>query len=131
MIIQSANAGHYCFQALIKHDPRIFLTEELKQRKQLDLPPYKHMLLVKLRGRNAEKVKEAALGLSERLIKLKNPAIKVISVNPGQPAKLRDNFYYQILIRASRVQAACRLLKLHLKETNYSGIIVTVDVDPV
>lgn len=131
MIIQSANFGHYCFHALIKHEPRIFLAEELKQRRQLNLPPYKHMILVKLRGRSLEKVKEAALRLSERLNKLKSPAIKVISLNCGEPPKLRGNFYYQILIRASRVQAACRELKLHLKESNYSGIIVTVDVDPV
>lgn len=131
MIIQSANAGHYCFQALIKHDPRIFLSEELKQRKQLNLPPYKHMILVKLRGKSAEKVKESALRLSERLNKLKSPAMKVISLNCGEPPKLRGNFYYQILMAASRPQPVCRLLKLHLKETNYSGIIVTVDVDPV
>jgi len=131
MIIQSANFGHYCFQALIKQDPRIFLTEELKQRRQLGLPPYKHMVLVKLRGRSAEKVKEAALKLSERLTKIKSPVIKVLSVNCAEPPKLRNNFYYQILIRASRTPPACRLLKLHLKETNYSGIIVTVDVDPV
>jgi len=131
IIIQSANFGHYCFQALIRHDPRIFLTEELKQRRQLNLPPYKHMILVKLRGKSAEKVKEAALRLSERLNKAKSPGFKVISLNYGQPAKLRGNFYYQILIRAARVQPACRLLKLHLKESNYSGIIVTVDVDPV
>jgi len=131
IIIQSANAGHYCFQALIKHDPRIFLTEELKQRRQLDLPPYKHMILVRLRGKRAEKVKGAAFSLSERLNKIKSPGFKMLSLNCGEPAKLRGNFYYQILIRASRVQAACRLLKLHLKEGNFSGIIVSVDVDPV
>ena len=131
IIIQSANAGHYCFQALIKNDPRIFLTEELKQRRQLGLPPYKHMISVKLRGRSMEKVKEAALGLSERLGKIKSQGFKILSLNCGQPAKLRGNFYYQILIRASRLQQACRLLKLRLKEGNFSGIIVTVDVDPV
>jgi primosomal protein N' (replication factor Y) (superfamily II helicase) len=131
MIIQSANANHHCFQALIKNDPQIFLKEELKQRKQLNFTPYKHMILLKIRGINLEKVKKASSDLFEKLSKIKTASIKMLSLNPGQPAKLRGNFYYQILMRASSVEKASHFLKLHLKEEHYSGIIVTVDVDPV
>jgi primosomal protein N' (replication factor Y) len=131
IIIQSSNANHHCFQALIKNDPQLFLTEELKQRKQSNLAPYKHMILIKARGGNLEKVKKAASDLFERLNRIKAIGIKLLSLNCGQPAKLRGNFYYQILMRASNVQSASRFLKLHLKEGHYSGIIVTVDVDPI
>jgi len=131
MIIQSVNANHHCFQALIKNDAQIFLKEELKQRKQLNFAPYKHMILLKLRGVNLEKVKKAAQDLFERLNRIKTSSVKVLALNPGQPAKLRGNFYYQILMRASSVEKAGYFLKLHLKEGHFSGIIVTVDVDPV
>ena len=131
MIIQSVNANHHCFQALIKNDPRIFLEAELKQRKQLSLAPYKHMILLKLRGINFDKVKKTAQDLFERLSQIKTSSIKLLSLNAGQPAKLRGNFYYQILMRASSVEKASHFLKLHLKDGHYSGIIVTVDVDPV
>ncbi len=131
MIIQSANANHHCFQALIKNDPQIFLKEELKQRKQLNFAPYKHMILLKIRGINLEKVKKAAQDLFEKLGKVKTGSIKMLALNPGQPAKLRGNYYYQILMRASSVEKASHFLKLHLKEEHYSGIIVTVDVDPI
>jgi len=131
MIIQSVNVNHHCFQAIIKNDPQLFLQEELKQRKQLNLAPYKHMLLIKLRGINLEKVKESAHDLFERLSLIKTSSIKMLSLNPGQPAKLRGNFYYQILMRASSPEKASHFLKLHLKEGHFSGIIVTVDVDPV
>ena len=131
MIIQSVNANHHCFQALIKNDPQIFLKEELKQRKQLNFAPYKHMILLKLRGVSLEKVKKAAQDLFERLSRIKTSSIKMLSLNPGQPGKLRGNFYYQILMRASSVEKAGKFLKLHLKEGHFSGIIVTVDVDPI
>jgi len=131
MIIQSANANHYCFQAVIKNDVQIFLKEELKQRKQLNFSPYKHMILIKLRGASLDKVKKAAQDLFERLGGIKTSSIKMLSLNPGQPAKLRGNFYYQILMRASSVEKAGKFLRLHLKEGHFSGIIVTVDVDPV
>ncbi|MEI6832319.1 MAG: primosomal protein N', partial [Candidatus Omnitrophota bacterium] len=131
IIIQSANANHHCFQALIKNDPQLFYKEELKQRKQLNFAPFKHMILVRLRGESLEKVKQAACDLFEKLNKIKTSSIKMLSLNPGQPAKLRGNFYYQILMRASSVEKASHFLKLHLKDGHYSGIIVTVDVDPV
>jgi len=131
MIIQSANVQHYCFQALIKNDPGLFYKEELKQRKQLNFAPFKHMILVRLRGESLEKVKQASSDLFSELNKIKTMSLKMLSLNPGQPAQLRGNFYYQILMRASSVEKASHFLKLHLKDLHYSGIIVTVDVDPL
>jgi len=131
IIIQSANVNHHCFQALIKHEPQLFYQEELKQRKQLNFAPFKHMILVRLRGENLEKVKQAAGDLFARLNIIKTTSLKMLSLNPGQPAQLRGNFYYQILMRATSAQKASHFLKLHLKETHFSGIIVTVDVDPI
>ncbi|MDD5109069.1 MAG: primosomal protein N' [Candidatus Omnitrophica bacterium] len=131
MIIQSANASHHCFQALIKNDPELFYERELAQRKQLNLAPFKHMILLKIRGINPEKVKKASVDLFQRLNALKTASMKILSLNCGQPAKLRGNFYYQILMRASSPQKASHFLKSHLKEWHYSGIIVTIDVDPV
>ena len=131
VIIQSANVNHHCFQALIKNNPQLFLKEELRQRKQLQFSPFKHMILLKIRGADLDKVKKSAQDLFQRLNKIKTLSIKMLSLNPGQPAKLRGNFYYQILMRASGVEKASYFLKLHLKETHFSGIIVTVDVDPV
>ena len=131
IIIQSSNANHHCFQALINNDPLLFFKEELRVRKQLNFPPFKHMILLKIRGVNLEKVKQASADLSARLSRIKTASIKMLSLNPGQPAKLRGNFYYQILMRASSVEKASQFLKLHLKETHFSGIMVTVDVDPI
>lgn len=131
IIIESSNSNHHCFKALINKDPLFFLKEELKERKQLKFPPFKHMVLVKIRGKDIDKVKKASYDLFEKLNKIKTSSLKLISLSPAQPPKLRGNFYYQILIRASSPKAASSFLKLHLKSERYSGIIITVDVDPV
>jgi len=131
VIIQSANANHYCFQALIKNNPQLFFKEELKTRKQLQFSPFSHMILLKIRGQDLDKVKAAAQDLFQKLNKIKTTSLKLLALNPGQPEKLRGNFYYQILMRAPNVERATHFLKLHLKEAHFSGIIVTVDVDPV
>ena len=89
------------------------------------------MILLKIRGANEEKVQQAAQALFGQLSKIKTTSIKMLALNPGQPAKLRGNFYYQILLRTVNVKRANQFLKLHLKETHFSGIIVSIDVDPV
>jgi primosomal protein N' (replication factor Y) len=139
MLIQTYLPRHYCFKALESKDINIFYDEELKQRKQLGFPPYQHIALVKLRGKKENRVKEASNTLFNRLKKYSesnskmktNRAIKVVSVNPGRPLKLRDNFYWQILIKSRFPLKLAKFLKINLKDFSHSGIIVTVDVDPL
>jgi primosomal protein N' (replication factor Y) len=131
LIIQSVNPNHHCFRALIKNNPQIFFKEELRQRKQLNFAPFKHMILLKIRGTSLDKVKKTSYALFERLSKNKTTSLKLLSLNCAIPPKLRGNFYYHILMRATDCQKASHFLKLHLKEIRFSGIIVIVDVDPV
>ncbi len=133
VIIQTHLPNHYSFRALENNDINIFYDEELKQRKQLGFPPYQHLCLVKLRGKKENNVEVASNTLFERLQKCSaaNRAIKVVSLGPSQPARLRGNFCWQILIKGSFPLKIVKFLKLHLKSFPHSGIIVTIDVDPV
>lgn len=131
LVIQTGLSGHHCFQALLRNDPAIFYNQELKQRRQLDFPPFSHLALIKLRGKKEEKVKEAGFSLFEKLKARHNKAINVLSLNPGHPAKLRGNFYWQILLSAKKAEKISAFLKINLKDFSSSGIIVTPDVDPL
>lgn len=129
MIIQTRLTHHHIFNALKANDPDIFYQQELSQRKQLKFPPYKHFILVKVRGIKEDKVKETSRALFEELSQIKSTAIKVLALNPGNPAKIRGNYYWQILISSNNPVKAVQRLKNHLKKILHSGIIVTVDVD--
>jgi primosomal protein N' (replication factor Y) len=132
LVIQSSLPRHNCLQALTKNDINVFYEEELRQRKQLNFPPYKHMVLVKLRGQKEEKIKVKSQELFNRLNQYnKYKYIRIVSVNPGQPTKLRGNFYWQLLIITDNPKKVSTFLKMCLKDFSHSGIIVTVDVDPV
>jgi primosomal protein N' (replication factor Y) len=132
LVIQTKLPRQTCFQALIKNDPDIFYNQELKARKQLNFPPYRHMALIKLKGKTAEKVKAAAIFLFEKLnMSNTQKSIKIISVNPAQHAKLRGNFYWQVLVSSPDAEKLSKFLKINLKDFSHSGIIVTVDIDPL
>ncbi len=132
MFIRTGLAHHHCLRAIANNDIKMFYEEELKERRQLGFPPYQHLALVKVRGMREAQVKETAGGIFKGLKeKNKNNKIKIVSLNPGQPPKLRGNFYWQILLRSDNARRISRFLKIHLKYFSHSGIIVTVDVDPL
>ena len=132
LIIETRIPQHHCFQALLSKDINKFYDEELRQRRELGFPPYRHMVLVKLRGVNPDKVKGASSLLFQQLsVSCKDKGVKIVSVNPAQPSKLRGNFYWQVLINTDNAKKASAFLKRNLKDFSRSGIIVTVDVDPV
>ncbi|MBN2831183.1 MAG: primosomal protein N' [Candidatus Omnitrophica bacterium] len=130
IIIPTSFPGHHCFESLLKADPRIFYLQELKFRRQLKYPPFRHIAQVKLRGRIEVNVKKAAERLFEKL-KEGSKDVRALSISPGEPPKLRGNFYWQILFSALSPQKLSKFLKIHLKNDRYSGIIVTVDIDPL
>jgi len=131
-IIQTGLFRHHCFQALTQKDINIFYNKELEERKQLGFPPFGHLCLVKLRGENEERVKEISNSLFNVLNKHnKNKGLKIMAVNPAFRYKLRGKFYRQILIRSASVFEITKFLKKHLKDCSHSGIIVTVDMDPI
>lgn len=132
MIIQSGLSGHHIFKALENHDPKVFYAKELGERKQLKFPPFGNLALVKLRGPKEEVVSSTAKRLFDFLVFCsKGKGIEVLSIDPADPLKLRGKFWWQITLRASTAVKISKFLKKHLKEFKHSGIIVTVDVDPL
>ncbi len=128
--IQTGLAKHPCFDALLNKDVDSFYQDELKHRKQLLFPPYRHLLQIKLRGSNEEKVKTASQALYERLNADSSKSVTVVSVSPGPHPKLRGKYHWYILISAADVKKANVFIKIHLQDFRHSGIIVTIDVDP-
>lgn len=132
IIVETHLGQHYMFSALKSGDYNIFYDQELKYRKELSFPPYRHFAAVKLRGSDSCKVKDCASKLMEYLNgRLKDKSIKFISLNPGHHPKLRGNFYWQLLFSSPSPEKLSRFLKISLKDFSHSGIIVTVDIDPI
>jgi primosomal protein N' (replication factor Y) len=133
IVVQSNYRQHYCFTALADNTPEVFYREELRQRKQFAFPPVRHFVAVKVRGRDEERARAAAEALRQRLQSPDALPVRtdLLSLLPGQPPKLRGYYYWTILLSTEAVRPLSAALKLRLKESKHSGIIITVDVDPV
>ncbi|HQQ06204.1 MAG TPA: primosomal protein N' [Candidatus Omnitrophota bacterium] len=131
-VVQTNMADHYVLRALARDDPDIFYQEESRLRRQLSFPPYRHFCLVKVRAAVEEKARAAAQALFDRLSAARKPArVNVLAVSPGQIPRLRGNYYWQVLCSGSDPVRVNDFLKKQLPSFRHSGIIVTVDVDPV
>ncbi|MGA2775507.1 MAG: primosomal protein N' [Candidatus Omnitrophota bacterium] len=131
LIIQTGFSVNPVFTSLQKNEPDIFYKDELKQRRQLKLPPYKHLALISVRSKKEDKARVCAGSLFEKLKSAQVKGIEVISVSAGVVPKLRGNFYWQVLLRSSEAKKSARFIKNKLKDFRHSGIIVAVDIDPV
>ncbi|MFH1440428.1 MAG: hypothetical protein ABIH18_00065, partial [Candidatus Omnitrophota bacterium] len=131
IIIQTNLASHYCFKALTNNTPDLFYNNELKQRRDLKLPPFSHLTTVKIRGKNEEKVKSISNLLYTNLTAANHKGIDILSLMPAYPPKLRENYYWQIVLRTKSPVKASKFLKSNLKKFAHSGIIITIDVDPI
>lgn len=132
LVIQTRLPWHYCFKSILNKDYGSFYENELKTRRQLGLPPFKHIILIKLRGISRERVKERAQFLFEKLKKInKEKSVEIISCFASTPPKLRGNYHWQILIKSKTVERSRHFFKKNLKDFKTSGIITTVNVDPL
>ncbi|MCG2711348.1 MAG: primosomal protein N' [Candidatus Omnitrophica bacterium] len=133
VIIQTYTPGHYAIQCAIKHDYNDFYEQEMIFRKQLELPPYAHMINIVLRSKEEEKAAAAAQALA-RILKQKSNAFKINMLGPSvmPAAKLRGYFRYGIIIKDKDVLKINAILKEAFKSWKVSSKVkVAVDVDPL
>ncbi|MCX5696502.1 MAG: primosomal protein N' [Candidatus Omnitrophica bacterium] len=131
LIIQTGIPNHHVFSAIQKNDFNIFYFNELKQRKSLGFPPFKHLGMVKLRGPLRDKTRLAATEVFEHLKGIKSRGVTVLSLSPGQPEKLRGNYYYQVTLKANSAINISRFLAKNLKGVSHRSAVVTIDIDPL
>lgn len=132
LVIQTNFVRHHCFQALAEKNIDLFFEKELSFRRQSGLPPFNHIIALNLRGRNEEKVAASAEELFKLLQKnCPSKSIKIMSYLKGIPPKKRDYYYEQVMIKSRSVPQAVSFLRENLRDFRHSGIIITVDVDPV
>ena len=132
LIIQTYLPSHYSFWALQNKNVASFYEEELKFRKQLSLPPFSHIVIIKIRGKNPEKVKERGKSLLEQLnASNKDKNVEITALDQVSREKLRGNFYSNISVKAANLKKALQLINKNIQDFRHSDIIVTADVDPL
>ena len=131
VIIQSYTPQHYAIQAAKTHDYNTFYDKEISLRKELNLPPFCHMVTLTLRGRKEEKVFKASENLKASIEKQdESKNIEILGPAPSPISKMKGMYRWGIFLRAESAEDITSILKIALGKNKTPGIIITVDVDP-
>ncbi len=131
LIVQTKLSDNYCLKAAAKMDFKYFYKEELNLRRELSLPPFRHLVAVGLRGIKEEIVSQLAQEFYNGLLRDPPRGIEILEPHPDVIPKLRDKFRFTILVKGKSVEKIVRLIRERLKEfKKKQGVVISVNVDP-
>ncbi len=133
VIVQTYSPSHYAVEKSIGHDYVGFFNEEIVFRKELKYPPFTHVVEIKLRGRNEDKAAKASHDLAASLSAvLAGEEIELIGPAPEFISKIKGQYRWNMLLKGKDPRKICLIIDEALpKLKNKSGLIITVDVDPM
>ncbi len=132
VIIQTYTPEHYAIECAINHDYNKFYSKEILFRKQLNLPPFSHLISIVLRCKEEKTVASAAEDLGQKLrIKIEDLEISIVGPMPMPIAKLKGYFRWGMILNTNDILKTNKLIKEMLKNIKLSSKIkVAIDVDP-
>jgi|GEM_PF-258342 len=144
--IQTFIPDNYLLQFTASHDTKGFYEKELEIRKEYGYPPYAKLIALKLIDKNIETLKETASnlrkiidGIIEADINSGNfhfaKNISVLGPSPCPIEKIKNNFRYQLILKAPPPAAGLHRLLDMLREDGrlskkFSSGKIAADVDP-
>lgn len=130
VIVQTFTPFHAAIQAARRLDYDGFFDQEIEFRRELQYPPFGHLVLVTLRGLKEELVQFSGQSFVRALQPRLGPEVIVAGPTPAPLARAKGEYRYQIMIRAP----AARSITLPLKELQKTftwpeDVAVAIDVD--
>ncbi|MEA2021833.1 MAG: primosomal protein N' [Candidatus Caldatribacteriota bacterium] len=138
VIIQTFNPDHHCLVALKKGKDNIFYQKELELRKELEYPPFTHIIKIEVKGEDKEKVKEDAKSLINYLEQLGSsksvPKYEILGSKNMIIWKAKNVFKVQLIVKVKNIE---KFNKLFMKRFDkiilgqlYTDNRILIDVDP-
>lgn len=129
--IQGFNINHYSIVLAAKHDYETFYQQEMKIRKKLLYPPFTNLLVIRLKGKNYDKVNEEAHKITSFLHRELN-SVTVLGPGMANIPKINNVYHMQIVIKykkSEEIRKPIDYLNQHYKKNRQ--VQVEMDVNPL
>lgn len=133
VIIQTINPDHYAIRFAAAQDYELFYQKELQFRRAMRYPPFSALASVLLRSRRQEE----AFRMSAELGRFLTPppeGIKVLGPSEAPVPKLRNEYRYQLLLKAAsrkKLGETLGAVRAFALEQEWPATALVIDVDPV
>ncbi len=138
VVIQTYSPHHPAISCSANHDFRKFAGDELRERSELQYPPFGRMATLRFQGADFNKTEATSQNAMRRLEHLKKNLTEYSGVEFLGPcesalAKLKNKHRFQILMKVSSSKTLNTLLQHFMRDSDWvpSGVGLSVDVDPL
>ena len=132
VIIQTYTPHHQAVQAARRTDYLGFCDQEMEFRKELEYPPYTHLVCLTISGVSEEKVSFCTNLLVAKVRAQLPQSVLVSEPCPAPLARIKGHYRYQLMLRSRSTATITTPLKSLLRETAFPrGIKCSVDVDAI
>jgi primosomal protein N' (replication factor Y) len=138
VIIQTYNPDHSSLVAAFRNDFENFAAEELKIRQELHYPPFGRLAGFRIQSTHRGRAHEASQIVSQRAHSLKSrteayASVEILGPSEAPLAKLRNQFRYQMLLKALDPRSLNRFCYQLLGDESWvpAGVKISIDVDPL
>lgn len=128
VLLQSYEPSHAVIRALSETGRDAFLDAEMTERKRGGWPPYGMLAAVILDGPDENAVRNAGFALIRRAPV--DARLRVLGPAPAPLSKLRGQYRYRLLVKATRQVNLQQTLNDWLKDAEFPRVRVKVDVNP-
>ncbi|MBI3016744.1 MAG: primosomal protein N' [Deltaproteobacteria bacterium] len=138
VIIQTFNPSHYSLQFAKTHDTLGFYETELKERQELQYPPFSKLIHFKtshsLEKKGYAKIQELSR-LCQSILKStpEFAALELLGPAPAPLSKLKDKYRFHLLLKSPSYKLARAFLNQLLKQDRFLSKqpSIQIDVDPL
>ena len=128
-LLQSYTPENLILQALKENNRESFLSEEMRARKLLKMPPYGKLVGIIISSKKNELAYQTAKQIVQKAPFISG--LEVLGPVVAPIAKLRDKYRYRLLIKAEKALKIQNILQKWLNQVKiHPAVDVRIDVDP-
>ena len=134
VIIQTYNPEHYSIQAASLHDYDGFYRQEIKFRRELGYPPFKHLINITFQSQDQNHLAKTAQKLGKILEAKAEEGMEIMGPAPAPLPRLKSRWRWQIILKGNKVHEMRALVKeslTQLKEPASGKVKIYLDIDPM
>jgi primosomal protein N' (replication factor Y) len=130
ILVQTWSPEHPAIQYLVRHDYEGFARDELDQRESAQYPPFSRMVVLRLAGRDARAVADAASEVARRARASADPATRVLGPSEAPIPRLRGRARFQVWLSGTDRGKLLAVSRITQSMPLPRHVRLEVDVDP-
>lgn len=128
-LIQTYNPNHYSIILAKKHDYKSFYNNELRIRKQLNYPPFCHLVAVRIISSDFEIGNKEIEKISKYL--KNNLSSNYTILGPSVSLKINNTYKFQLIIKYKEKELLYKVLKSVENNIKNKNVKIEIDFSPV